>query len=549
MTEQEQKIIKKFVVKRVNKILLANTFADDKINPYAKLSDLTIFGDADIKLIKEDIATKFDLNITQDIADLPVVNLYKMVFLHVCNSPNLVAKIIKTPPKACPTVKTETLPPQPEPNKATNDSEQNQLNSHQVYAIVLSAMGSIMNRRILPEERIKKIKKEFAQNSDDDFDQVLMAKLQADLQTPIQIVTDTQSNPKMGAYSIANQTMDALINYGKAMPPEVEFAGMNPLWIPLYKSMTFDTVVKILLSDFGIWTSTKTISKIKSFENFDKYVTTLLIKNKVNSIVFDHDESVLHQSLSNTVISAQDAKSITQNVQRVFNITVDYDISGTKLGQLYKYIYKKTNASKELRYSLFGKTYQEPQQFELKTTPEELQEIQRTLFGKTYKPSEQNNMITRDEVFAGIIHRINCAVSLGYSVVGRTNICDLKESVRRNPKKRNDLEAIFSDIESMGVKVDISSNPELRIRDMCDAIHNILIERGASVSTRVAREDMDPIWGALNPTIVFVKLKTVLEYDMGIRISIDKLMNCKTYNDYEKLIFATQLKKASMQSK
>lgn len=553
MTKQEKTLIKKSIVREVRKILLADTFADDKFDLHATLYDLSTFKEADFVLIKKDVAKKFGLNISQDISGLTVIDLCSLIFVHICNSPDLAQQIIESLPIAHhKEIKIETPAQQPAPKKTSDESKKDLLNSHQVCSVVMLAIGEIMNRRISSGERVSKIKEDFyAQNDGADFDRVLMDNLQSKFNLPIQIITDTQSNPKMGVYHITTQTMEALIDCGKAMPPEVEFAGMNPLWVPLYKSMAFDTVAKILFNDFGVWTSTKAISKLKSFANFDKYVTTLLIKNKVNKIVFNNDEPVLRQNLSNTMISAQDAESIKQSIQKVFNITVDYDISETTLGNLYRYIYKKTSASQELRYQLFGKTYNEPRPFELQIPLKELQELRRRLFGKTYIEPHQgtpNNIITRADIFAGIIHRVNSAVLLRPCINGHTNIRALENAVCKNPQKYDALQTVFNDLKSIGAEID-TSDEHLRLHDICDQVHNILIERGASVSTRISREDMDPTWSAINLTIIFNRLKSILEYDMDINISMDKLMNCKTYYDYEKLISAAQMRKATKQVK
>lgn len=555
----ETLIIKKFIVDKVIDILLASTFADN-IHATDKISDLIVFGDDDIALIKQGIAKTFRLNISisQDISNYTVEDLCNLIYTHVKNSSDLTKEILNTMPVTPQTKKSdETEPHQTKQNKSSGSNDKLLLNSHQVYGIVLTVMGDIMNRRIFPTECVTQMKKELSTKVN--FDQLLTEQLQKTFNAPIKITTEVQDtttgpkpNHKIGVYSIANQTMEALINCGKALPPEIEFAGMTPLWIPLYKSMTFDTVTDILLSDFGIWTSVKTISKLKSFAEFDKYVSTLAVKNKVNKIVFKGDPSVTRQSMSDVVIPLQDVAYIRQSIQKVSGVTVDYDISGTKLSRLYKYIYKKTTATPELRYKLFDKTYQEPQPFELKATREEILELRYKLFGKTYKEARQKgqiNMITREDIFAGIIHRVSCAVSVGRSVQGYTNMYELSKRLKtENLIKYRNLQTVYADLESIGISID-QENEQLRLRNICDAIHKKLIERGISISTRISREEMDPVWGALNPTINFDKLQVVLMYDMGINVSVDKLMNCRTYQDYENLISVAQLKKAKQQSK
>lgn len=80
----------KFIVDKVIDILLASTFADN-IHATDKISDLIVFGDDDIALIKQGIAKKFRLNISisQDISNYTVEDLCNLIYTHVKNSSDL----------------------------------------------------------------------------------------------------------------------------------------------------------------------------------------------------------------------------------------------------------------------------------------------------------------------------------------------------------------------------------------------------------------------------------------------------------------------------
>ncbi len=526
----ETRIIKKFIVDKVIDILLASTFAD-KIQATDKISDLTVFGDADIALIKQGVATRFRLNISQDISNYSVEDLCNLVYTHVKNSPNLTKKIL-TATLIMPQGKKsdETKPQQTEQNKSSDSYGKHLLNNHEIFAIVLTALGELLNRRVYPTERVKKLinefvqtEKDFIQNGEKIFTDKLVAILQNKFHEKLKINIDTVSTPKMGVYGITTQITNALITCGKAIDPKVECAGMNPIWVLLRTSMTFDTVVNVLWEDFGVWTSTKTISGIKSYAEYEKYVIKLMVKNKINQIIFDADQipnRVNHRKeLGDTLITPNDAESITQNVQNIFNITLDYDISGTKLDRLYSYVYKQVAGSQKLRNRLFGKT--------------DTQQVN-PIVNETTEP-----MQAREDIFSTIIRRINRTILLKNSVQGGTNVYNLLKNLPT--KRRNNLQQLLRDLENeYDIEID-TTDPNLTIRNICNAAHNTLVQQGKSVSIRVLPEEMTPLWRILHLAINPAHLKDIIRTEIGVNISTYKLENQRSYQDIENLIITTQL--------
>ena len=536
MTAEETLILRRSVAFYVKRILLNSTFADNNININDKISDLTTFGDADIKLIKEGINTRFNLRIKEDISNFSVGQLTNMIVTHVSNSKELTEKFLRLAQKnriKMPPQKTQ----QPVQSAETTDTnEKHLLNSHEVFAIVLTALGNMIGRRIFPTESIKKLQAEFAENGGLQFDQAFNTELKRTFHNPIDITIDTLSNPKMAVYTIANQVTYTLADCGLALDPKVECADMDPLWTPIRTAMTFDTVVNILWQKFGVWTSTKTISNLKSYEQYEKYVTKLIVKNKINNIVFNTDEipaeSALRQKLSETVISAQDAESIKQNVQQILNIKVDYNIAGTKLDRLYKYVDRKATVSQELRDKLFGKTDTNDQP-SIDETPK----------------LQKGAIKMRDEIFADVIRSVNSAVSIGHSVQGYTNVYNLLNFLRGDKTKYEKLQKLLRDLETAhNITID-TTNPQLTIHSIADAVHMAMVKEGTSISTRVGLEDMTPLWAAINPAINFDHLKAVLGNEIGVNVSVYKLSNCRSYEDYANLVAETQIRKGLRKSR
>ena len=407
-------------------------------------------------------------------------------------------------------------------NKTTPPSQKPLLNSHEVFALVLSALHDVVGRRIYPSEYIKNLQSEFTAAGGEDFNAALTKSLQNIFHETMNITTDAQSNPRLAVYNISNQVQNFLIEHGKALAPEVECANMDPKWIPLRTAMTFNTVVKELNTKFGIWASTKTISNLKFYQEYENYVIKLVVKTKIDDILLGADKEYKRQAHSDTVISAQHAESITEQIYNVFNVKVDYDISWTKIDTLCKYVRGKVVHSKALRNKLFGTPNANAQS---NTTPPKTEKLK-----------------TREKVFEHIIREFNRVVSLGRSVQRHTNVYDLVRLVSNDPQKTDKLQQLLDSLAEE-YKVDIY-DPNLTIQQVADKVHTVMVERGESESIYVALEDMDPIWATLNPPITFAFLRNVLLHNYGVSISVYKLSNCRTYDDYVKLITDAQARKA-----
>ena len=125
---------------------------------------------------------------------------------------------------------------------------------------------------------------------------------------------------------------------------------------------------------------------------------------------------------------------------------------------------------------------------------------------------------------------------LGHSVQSYDHVNNLLYKLNGDTKKIDNLNQTFHNLElTYQIKID-TNNPNLTIGDICRAAHDSMVRQGKSESTYVALEDMEPLWAALNPAIVFEHLRSVLRNEIGVSISVYKLSNCRTYDDYAKLV-------------
>ena len=406
-------------------------------------------------------------------------------------------------------------------SKNPKTSKKHVLNRHQIFAIVLSTFSSLVGRDVSREEHIGRLKTEFLDHKGGLFEQKLIKLLQDAFNENIEIEIDFQTNPKLTVYNFANQITYALVKCGRAVDPKKECTNMDSFWAPIWMATTFDSLVYNLDKALGVWTSTKTISTLRSYEEFEEYVTKRIIKSKLEGIVLGHDAPRNEKSPSDIFISACDKEYIKRNVQNIFNITVGYDISGTRLSQLYTYIYKKIKYSVELQDKLFGFQHKEEQPI--------------------LSPNKKTEEVTRNQIFVNIIRNINHAVCLGHSVQTYTYINTLMSRIKDTPKKTTRLQNAFKEIENKyNIKIDLS-NQFLTVRDICNAAHDSFIEQGKSKSIYVAIEDMHPLWAAINKSLDFGFLKSILRNEYNIKQTVYNLSNCRTFDDYKRLIVNTKL--------
>lgn len=494
------------IARRIKHIIFVPYFGDE--DTFAKIGDVIPISPFDERYIKQEIKKLFGLKLDDNISNATTDEICKQVYGFIQRSNS-----------------TQNKPKEPDV------AERALLNSHEVFSIILKAFSNLLDRRVIPNERIANLKTEIEVKTQQNFDKVLAELLRSSFGEYIDVSIDTTLNPGMAVYNIANQVTYALVERGKVIDPKIECAHMNPLWVPIRTSITFNTVTDILREKFGVSTSTKTISKIKSYQELNVYVTKLMVKNKINEIVFGSKEFNLCHGISDSLVDTQNAEFIKQSVLNALNITIDYDISGMKLSSVYKHVYEKINHSQKSRNMLFGKLGKEAEPV-ANTVNNDVAN------GHVKKP--------RQEIFRDIIRDINRAVLLEHSVQSYDHVNNLLYKLNGDKKRINNLNQTFHNLElTYQIKIN-TDNPNLTIGDICRAAHDSMVCQGKSESTYVALENMEPLWAALNPAIVFEHLRSVLRNEIGVSISVYKLSNCRTYDDYAKLVKIALAKKAKM---
>lgn len=499
------------IEKLLRDIIFQPNFRDEASN--VKINNIIPLSRHVKNIIKCEIQKRFGFELKGDVSDLTLDELCDQVYDFVKNShETFITKIMaffrerfgKNDPLP-------TGPKVPVPVSPTNGSnaqkekspkDDHLLNSHEVFARVLSVLRQMIGRRVFSNEGINELRTEFAKKNKTDFDETLIQLLSKEFGVELDIATKIPTMAKPAVYSIANQVVAALVTHGKAIDPKVECVGMDENWVPLRTAMTFKTVANKLDEKYGIQILHEDFSTLTSYAAYEEYVIKTIISAKMKNIL------------------GGDTLHVKENIRNVFGVTVDYNISGANVKTLSGIVYDRVIVSKNLKTKLLGAPAQ-------KTRAEKTADIEKT------------NFKSRTEVFGDIITAINCAVSLGTSVQKDTLISELFNKVRGDNIKTNRLKRTLTNFENKyGIKIDYESNPDLDIHYICVAVHNVMCERGESESIKVLLKEMDPLWAILNPAISFEYLHSVLQNDYNIYATVYELSNCRTYDDYVKLINA-----------
>ncbi|MBO7656938.1 MAG: hypothetical protein J6S80_04390 [Alphaproteobacteria bacterium] len=260
MTKQDSQTLRRSVINNVNKILLNSTFAD-KIDTTAKISDLAIFGQSDIALIKERIADMFKIDITQDISDFSIGQLHTMIFIHVCNSESLTKKFMDLAHKTA-SIKVQ----QPIRHKHTSDnSDDKTWNLKLIFAHIIKEITPVYGRSVQSKEKLSEL---ISEAQDAGRDTSALTKKLKELEEFFNIKIDLS----MRIYNIARTAEQSFIAQGKAVDSKVERSEMDPYWAPLYDTMSFKYLKDVIYTDFGVRISTYKLCHAKSYEEYVKLI-------------------------------------------------------------------------------------------------------------------------------------------------------------------------------------------------------------------------------------------------------------------------------------
>lgn len=236
-----------FDIKRqLNMILLNSTFAD-RINPYAKISEIITFPE-DIDIIKSHIKRIFKCDIPGNIADMTPDELIQQIYSlnkdFVIKDSDIVFKQ---------KIKSET---QPVPH--TNNT---QWSRGAIFTYIFTTLSKTMERNVKVTERISDLMIELQMTGIDS------QKLNCTLKE-LENFFDIKIDQSMKVYNVANAAELSFIAQGRAPAHNNSDEQKDPLWRAIITATSLKYLKSILQHDLNIHVSIFTLSNIKSYEEF-----------------------------------------------------------------------------------------------------------------------------------------------------------------------------------------------------------------------------------------------------------------------------------------
>lgn len=406
-------------------------------------------------------------------------------------------------------------------------------NRRGIFSYILACFRNALGRRVSPDEQICKLKE-----TKDSERAMLIDKTLTNIWKTFGIVIDLDAHPEWRIYNLVNRLSEELVKQGRAIDPREECANMDSFWVPIWTCLSFSCLAAILKQNFDVWSPAGRVTKklenklqsIKSYEELEDFVLMERIKAKIDKIVVKHvhiaGDFENRPNMSDLIIGAQKANCIQSDVQKDFQIKIDYDISGTRLSKLYGYVYDIVGKSAEYRKELFNQIKIAPVPNDSKKTVS-----QDTVDNKQKLPN-------RDTVFANVISILSTAVNRSTSIQTTEKLCDLFTDAK-NPRilkqKIAQLEKQFF------IKIPIE-HTNANVYNICSNAYKSLVNKGLAEDLRITLDDMHPVWAAINKAIpYFVQLRSVLENELGTRISVYNLSNCRTYSEYKQMVIKFQI--------
>ena len=328
---------RKEITQTLINIIFPLKFPDD--NTSTKIGETIPYS----KNIKREIERTFNVVLNCDISNLNI---------------NEVCEIIFTQQQRDKTTKE----PQPKSSVQQTDAL---LTKRQVCGYILKHLGTRgpLGRQIDRKEKISDLRSEaitagLRKEFDDAFTGIL---------NHFNVTMDAQTlnNDNTRVYNISNEITALLVTQGKALSFAEEFKDIDLFFGPIHMATAFNCLTEILKQHFGFWGTTvegtkkltQTLLNLRSYDEYNQFVIKEGVKVNVDKILYKYSNFVcpfaLRPDMSDFTIFPQNAYGIKRDIETSFNISVDYNISGTLANKLYTYVYNHVKKSPTLWARLF----------------------------------------------------------------------------------------------------------------------------------------------------------------------------------------------------
>jgi hypothetical protein len=296
------------ILKILKDIIFPIKFPGD--NTQTKISDTV----PHLKSIKQEIERTFNITLNCDISSLSINELCEIIF------------------------------------------KANRWTLRQVCGYILKSLGTRgpLGRQIGHAEKFKDLRFEATKaNKKNEFDDAFR-----DVLNYFGVTIDTQTlRNDTKIYNIGNMLTNLLVDKGMAISFEEEYQDVDLFFAPIHIATAFNCLTGILKNHFEFWAPKgeetkklrRTLLGFKSYDEYNQFMVKEGIKVKVDKIIYEYSNLncpfELRPNMSNFVIFPWNAYGIKQDIEAGFNISVDYNISGTRANELYTYVYDQIKDS------------------------------------------------------------------------------------------------------------------------------------------------------------------------------------------------------------
>lgn len=400
----------------------------------------------------------------------------------------------------------------------------------QVYGYILQSLGTCgpLGRQIGHTEKFSKLRIEANKmRQQQEFDTAFTGILNY-----LDVTIDPRTfNNNTTIYNIGNMITNMLVDKGMAVSFEEEYKDVDLFFCPIRMATAFNCLTGILKDHFEFWAPTieetkkitQTLLNFKSYDEYNRFMIKEGVKAKVDKIIYNYSNLVCpfaaRPNMSGFIIFPQNAYGIKREIETSFNISVDYNISGTGANELYTYVYNQIKDSPTLWDRVFkkmvGKSPINNVVYNFKQPDGRLQTIDTThtqiigAINSTYIPKDHKPQ----------------------TVHWKEPVCHLLA----NAENREELEQLFNKWEvQYEIKID-TANQNFTIGKIGNMVHQYLVDNGLGEDSRVDIADMYAPWAALNKAIASSFLRSIWS-GAGLKMTNTLLSNCKTFDEYKLLI-------------
>ncbi|MBQ6736496.1 MAG: hypothetical protein IJQ90_03355 [Alphaproteobacteria bacterium] len=216
--------------------------------------------------------------------------------------------------------------------------------------------------------------------------------------------------------------------------------------------------------------------------------------------------------ISTIITFPEDIDIIKSHIKRVFHYTVSQDIAGMTPAQLTNEIYAN-NPNFNFR----------AQNAEVIFTPAIRSKQKTVITNKTEW--------TRKEIFAYII--ANISRTMGRTVQSKERISNLMAEASMSG---DDLYALNSKLRELENFFDIKIDQSMKIYNVANAAEVSFIAQGRAPAPAEPDKQKDPLWNAVMTATSITYLKSVLQHNLDVDVSVRTLSNLKSYQEFQELV-------------